>query len=318
MKNILVTGGAGFIGSYTIKKLFEKGYNIITVDNFNSYYDPKLKRDRINKFLDDCNFKLYEVDIADYNNLREVFLENRIDLVVHQAAQAGVRYSLENPFVYQESNIMGTHNLLECCKDFDIKRFVFASSSSVYGERSDTPFKESDNTDFPVSLYAATKKMTETICYSYHKLYGIKMVGLRYFTCYGEWGRPDMALFSFTKSILEGRRIDVYGKGKMKRDFTHISDIVDGIVRAVEREFTFEIFNLGFGNPSGLMDFVDILERKMGKKAKKNFLPMQKGDVAVTYADIKRAKERLGWKPVVSLDVGVERFVEWYLDYYRR
>ncbi len=313
---ILITGGAGFIGSHNAKNLIEKGHSVVIVDNFNKYYNPQLKRDRIKALLSGKDFKLHEVDIADFEGLRKVFQENNIDIVIHQAAQAGVRYSLENPFVYEASNVKGTLNVLECCKEFKTKKLVFASSSSVYGNRSKTPFKESDCTDYPVSLYAATKKSTEALCCSYHSLYGIPMVGLRYFTVFGPFGRPDMALFNFTKNILEGKPIDVYGQGNMRRDFTYIDDIVDGIVSVVEKDFSFEIFNLGHGKPSGLMDFVEILENCLGKEAKKNFLPMQKGDVPVTYADISKAKEMLGFNPKISLEEGVERFVKWYKKYY--
>jgi UDP-glucuronate 4-epimerase len=317
MQTVLVTGGAGFIGSYTVKRLIGEGHKVIIVDNFNKYYDPDLKRARINKLLFGLRFKLYEKDIADFESLKEIFKENRIDVVIHQAAQAGVRYSLENPFVYEKSNIKGTLSILECCKEFKIKKIIFASSSSVYGEKSKIPFTEEDLTDNPVSLYAATKKSTEVICHSYHSLYKIPMIGLRYFTVYGPWGRPDMALFKFTERILKNKPIDVYGRGEMKRDFTYIDDIIEGTIRAFKKDFDFEIFNLGYGSPSGLMEFIEIIESCLGKKTKKNFLPMQKGDVPVTYAGISKAKEKLGWQPVVSLKEGVEKFVRWYEEYYK-
>ncbi len=316
MSKILVTGGAGFIGSYTVKKLVEKGHSVVVIDNFNEYYDPKLKRDRIKILLSDLEFKLYETDISEFKDLKEIFKENDIDIVIHQAAQAGVRYSLENPFAYENANVKGTLNILECCKEFNIKKLIFASSSSVYGNRTDVPFKETDNTDFPVSLYAATKKSTEAICYSYHSLYKIPMVGLRYFTVYGPWGRPDMALFGFTKNILEDESIDIYGEGNMRRDFTYIDDIIDGIISVMEKDFDFEIFNLGYGNPSGLMDFVETIEDYLGKKAEKNFLPMQKGDVPMTYADISKAKELFNFSPKTSLKEGVKKFIKWYKEYY--
>lgn len=316
MSKILVTGGAGFIGSYTVKKLVEKGHSVVVIDNFNEYYDPKLKRDRIKILLSDLEFKLYETDISEFKDLKEIFKENDIDIVIHQAAQAGVRYSLEDPFAYENANVKGTLNILECCKEFNIKKLIFASSSSVYGNRTDVPFKETDNTDFPVSLYAATKKSTEAICYSYHSLYKIPMVGLRYFTVYGPWGRPDMALFGFTKNILEDESIDIYGEGNMRRDFTYIDDIIDGIISVMEKDFDFEIFNLGYGNPSGLMDFVETIEDYLGKKAEKNFLPMQKGDVPMTYADISKAKELFNFSPKTSLKEGVKKFIKWYKEYY--
>ncbi len=315
-QTILITGGAGFIGAHSAKALAKENYNIIIVDNFNNYYDPKLKKDRINKLLANTEFKLYKSSIGDYKKLREIFLNNKIDIVLHQAAQAGVRYSIENPFVYQKSNIEGTLNILECCREFKVKKLVYASSSSVYGHRTKTPFKESDNTDQPISLYAATKKATEALCYSYHSLYKIPMVGLRYFTVYGPWGRPDMALFGFTDKILKGKKIDIYGQGKMKKDFTYIDDIVGGIISAIKTKINYEIFNLGFGNPSKLMDFIETIEKNLNKKATKNFIPMQKGDVPITYADTTKAKKMLNFKPRTSIESGVKSFVEWYKEYY--
>lgn len=316
-KVVLVTGGAGFIGSYTAKKLVSQGYEVIIIDNFNDYYDSQLKEERVLNLLKGYEVKLYRDDISNLESLRRVFIDNKIDIVVHQAAQAGVRYSLINPEVYQESNIKGTYNILECCREFNVRKLVFASSSSVYGKRAKVPFKEDENTDNPISFYAATKKITETMCYTYHSLYNIKMIGLRYFTCYGEWGRPDMAFFSFTKKIIEESTIDIYGEGKMKRDFTYIDDIVDGVMRAVEVDLDYEVINLGYGSPSELMYFVQLLENIIGKEAKKRFLPIQKGDVYVTYADINKAKKLLNWLPKTQLEQGVEMFVEWYKDYYK-
>ncbi len=317
MLTVLVTGGAGFIGSHNIKRLIEKGYDVVIVDNFNDYYDPQLKRKRIKSILSGMDFKLYEDDITDIEKLKKIFQKNRIDIVVHQAAQAGVRYSIENPLVYEKVNIRGTLNILECCKEFKVKKLVFASSSSVYGNRTDTPFKENDCTDFPSSLYGATKKAAENICYSYHSLYKIPITCLRYFTVIGPWSRPDMAPIRFAKRIIEGKPIDVYGEGKMKRDFTYIDDIVEGVMLATEKDFDFQIFNLGYGNPTKLTRFIELLEGALGKKAKKNYLPMQKGDVSETYADISKAKEMLGWEPKVSLEEGVKNFAEWYKDYYK-
>ena len=314
---ILVTGGAGFIGSHNTKRLIEEGHDVVIVDNFNKYYDPKIKRARIDDLLFGKKFKLYETDVADFENLKKAFQENNVEIVIHQAAQAGVRYSLENPFIYERSNTRGTLNILECCRQFKVKKLIFASSSSVYGKRSQVPFKESDATDNPVSLYAATKKSVEVICYSYHHLYKIPMVGLRYFSVYGPWGRPDMALFKFTEKILKDEAIDVYGEGKMERDFTYIDDIVEGIMMVLKKDFDFEIFNLGYGSPSGLMDFINILEDCLDKKAKKNFLSMQKGDVPITYADTSKAKKTFGWQPRVSLKEGVAKFAEWYKSYYK-
>ncbi len=315
-QTILITGGAGFIGSHCALALEKEAYNIIIVDNFNDYYDPRLKKDRINILLKNTQFKLYKLSIDNYKKLRKVFENNKVDIILHQAAQAGVRYSIENPFVYQKSNIEGTLNILECAKEFKIKKLVYASSSSVYGNRVKTPFKESDNTDYPISLYAATKKATEALCYSYHSLYNIPMVGLRYFTVYGPWGRPDMALFGFTDKILKNKKIDIYGQGKMKRDFTYIDDIVGGIISAIKTKLDYEIFNLGFGNPSKLMDFVETIEKNLNKKANKNFMPMQKGDVPITYADTTKAQKLLNFKPKTSMKEGVESFVGWYREYY--
>ncbi len=316
-KNILITGGAGFIGAHTALRLIEEDYSVILVDNNNNYYSPQLKRDRVSFLLNKKRFKQYKVDITDLDSLSEVFADNKIDIVIHQAAQAGVRYSLLNPFAYNSSNINGTLNVLECCRQFKIEKLVFASSSSVYGERSNVPFKEEDNTDNPISFYAATKKMTETMCYAYHSLYGIKMVGLRYFTCYGEWGRPDMAFFNFTENIIKGKTINVFNNGKLERDFTYIADIVEGVFQATFRDFDYEIFNLGCGKPVKILDFIKILEEVLGQRAKVKFIPAQKGDVTTTYADISKAKKMLQWSPETDLAKGIERFATWYRDYYQ-
>ena len=315
-KTILVTGGAGFIGSHVAKKLIELGYNVVLVDNFNKYYDPKLKEDRIKYLLGKLKFKLYRADICNFKELKRIFEKNKIDLICHQAAQAGVRYSLENPFVYEEINLKGTLNLLELAKDFKVEGFIFASSSSVYGANEKIPFSEDDVTDSPVSLYGATKKATELLVYSYHHMYGIPATGLRYFTVYGPWGRPDMALFKFTKNILEDREIEVYGYGKMERDFTYIDDVVDGTIKAIEKNYSWEIFNLGYGKPQKLTYFIELIENYLGKKAKKKFLPMQLGDVRKTYADISKAKKLLNWRPKVPIEEGVGKFIDWYKEYY--
>lgn len=317
-ETILVTGGAGFIGAHTAKLLKKRGYNVIIIDNFNDYYDPSLKEARVKDLLSGLDIPVYRNDIVDFSQLKKVFEENTIDIICHQAAQAGVRYSIDNPFIYEETNVRGTLNLLECAKDFGIKKFIFASSSSVYGNRDNAPFSEDDKTDTPISLYAATKKATEAICYSYHSLYGIPMAGLRYFTCYGPWGRPDMAPFIFTKKILEGEEIEIFGKGDARRDFTFIDDIVGGVAKAVEGDFDYEIFNLGRGETVVLSDFIEIIEKHTGKEARRKFTPKKKGDVALTSADISKAHDLLGYDPKVSIDQGVRSFVEWYKSYYHK
>lgn len=315
-KTILVTGGAGFIGSFVSRKLIELGYRVVIVDNFNNYYDPILKEHRIKLVVGD-SVKIYRIDITDYHSLKTMFNEQNIDQICHLAAQAGVRYSLENPFVYEESNIKGTLNILQCAIEHGISGFIFASSSSVYGQSDQIPFSESNNTDTPISLYAATKKATELLVRSYHTLHGLRATGLRYFTAYGPWGRPDMALFKFTNAVLKGSPIDVYGNGDMKRDFTYIEDIVDGTVRALEKNQSWEIVNLGFGRPVHLQDFISCIEQATHRKALKRLLPMQPGDVALTYADTTRAKQLYNWSPLTPIEQGVGHFVKWYRDYYK-
>ncbi|HRY63564.1 MAG TPA: SDR family NAD(P)-dependent oxidoreductase [Patescibacteria group bacterium] len=315
---ILVTGGAGFIGSHVVKKLIGLGHKVVVVDNFNNYYEPRLKRDRVKIFLRGLKFKVYEIDIADYKKLERIFKKEKFDKIIHLAAQAGVRYSLENPFVYAETNIVGTLNLLELARHYKVKDFIYASSSSVYGNNKNLPFKESDRVDEPISLYAATKKSTELLAYTYHHLFGINTVGLRFFTVYGPWGRPDMALFKFTKNIIEGKEIEVYGQGAMDRDFTYIDDIVAGIIGTLKVKSGYEIFNLGNSRPEKLMKMIGLIEKNVGKKAKIKMLPMQAGDVRKTYADIKKAKKQLGYQPRINLEEGIRRFVEWYREYYEQ
>ncbi len=314
MKTILVTGAAGFIGSHTAKKLLEQGYKVIGVDNFNRYYDPNLKKARVKFLLPGAT--IYKYDIADYKNIKKVFLKYKIDTICHLAAQAGVRYSVENPFIYETSNLKGTLNLLELAREFKVKHFVFASSSSVYGQRSKAPFMEKESTDQPVSLYAATKKATELLVYSYHRLYGINATALRFFTVYGPWGRPDMALFKFTKNILEGKPIEVYNQGKMQRDFTYIDDIASGVVKAIQKPFAWEVVNLCASRPVNLTVFIGALEKAIGRNAKKKFMPLQKGDVLKTYGSSKKANRLLGFKAQTKLENGVKQFVNWYKRYY--
>jgi len=290
----------------------------VLVDNFNKYYDPELKEARLHNLLGGGGYKLYRADICDFSAMRRIFAKNRVDLICHEAAQAGVRYSLENPFIYEEVNLGGTLNMLELAKEFKVEGFVYASSSSVYGANEKTPFSEDDVTDSPVSLYGATKKASELLAFSYHRMYGIPVTGLRYFTVYGPWGRPDMALFKFTKSILGGKPIDVYGRGGMERDFTYIDDIVDGTVKALQKNLPCEVFNLGCGKPQELTYFIEVIEKNLGKKAKKKYLPMQLGDVMRTSADITKARRLLGWRPKTSIEEGVGNFVGWYRQYYAK
>ncbi len=319
MKNnqrcILVTGSAGFIGFHTTKKLLENGQQVIGLDNFNSYYDPKLKETR-NKILAGYDgYKLYRGDLEDLNLVKKIFKDNKIDRVVHLAAQAGVRYSLENPHIYIQSNIVGFTNLIEETKNAGIKNFVYASSSSVYGNNKKAPFSVDDPVNEPISLYAATKRADELVAYTYHHLYGINTTGLRFFTVYGPWGRPDMAIYSFTKKILSGQPIDAYNHGKMKRDFTYIDDIVDGILAALDRSAGCKLYNLGNNKPVALKYFISCLEKALGEKAKINYLPIQPGDVVETCADIKLSTLELGFKPKTSIEKGLEKFVEWYQEY---
>lgn len=315
---ILVTGIAGFIGSNTAKKLLERGDQIVGIDNFNDYYDPAIKEDRISKLLSGHDIKLYRIDITDKEALKKVFEENKIDKICHLAAQAGVRYSLENPDAYIQSNIAGTNNILELAKDNGVKDFVFASSSSVYGGNKNFPFSESDNVDSPISIYAATKKSNELQAHVYHHLYGLNCIGLRFFTVYGPWGRPDMALFLFTENILADKPINVFNNGKHKRDFTYIDDIVSGIIASLDNcsNCGYEIFNLGNNQPVELEYFISTIEDKLGKKAIKNYLPLQIGDVPETYANIDKANEKLGYEPKTSIEDGIDKFINWYKQYY--
>jgi len=311
--NILLTGGAGFIGFHVAKALLERGDKVTIVDNFNDYYDVKLKEDRIKELGNDI--EVIKADISDNNLMDNIFKNHKFNKICHLAAQAGVRYSLENPIEYEKSNILGTLILLEMAKKYNIKDFVFASSSSVYGGNKKIPFSEDDKVDNPVSLYAATKKSSELLAYTYHHVYGLNCTGLRFFTVYGEFGRPDMALFKFVKNILEDKPIDIYNNGNMKRDFTYISDVTDGIIAAIDNPFPYEIINLGNNNPIELSYFIECIENALKKKAKKNMMPMQPGDVTITYADINKAKRLLGYNPKVKIEEGIKRFVDWYKRY---
>ncbi len=313
---VLITGGAGFIGSNLAKKLIERKDDVVIIDNFNDYYDPKLKEDRIKILLGGCKFKLYRGDIRDEKLLNKIFKKEKLDKVVHLAGMAGVRNSLLNPFLYEEVNVRGTMNLLEMAVKYKIKNFIFASSSSVYGNNKKVPFSESDSVDMPISPYAATKKCMELMAHVYSHLYGLNITALRFFTVYGPWGRPDMALFKFTKNILEEKSIDVYNKGKMSRNFTYVDDIVSGIITVLDADLPYGVMNIGGDREETLVRFIEVIEKNLGKVAKKNPLPMQAGDVPSTVADIRKLR-KLGWKPTTKIDKGVKNFINWYREYYK-
>jgi len=316
-KTILVTGSAGFIGFHLSKELLKRGYAIIGVDNLNPYYDVNLKRARLEILKPYENFTFYEADIQNLAALKAVFSDHRITRICNLAAQAGVRHSLKDPFSYQKSNLEGFLNLLELAREYRIQNLVYASSSSVYGNNTKIPYSVEDRVDHPISLYAATKKANELMAHAYSHLFDIPCTGLRYFTVYGPWGRPDMALFLFTDAILKGRPIKVYNFGKMRRDFTFIDDIVHGTIQAIERPVPYEIFNLGNSHAVGLMEFIGVIEEELGQEAKKEMMPLQPGDVPETVADIERSRECLGFNPQTPLRDGIRAFMTWYRDYYR-
>lgn len=333
-KKILVTGAAGFIGFNLTRKLLKLGHEVVGIDNLNNYYDVELKKNRLN-VLRSAKFTFYKIDISNKKNLYDVFAEEKPDIVVNLAAQAGVRYSLENPQAYLDSNLQGFLNILECCRKFPVEHLVYASSSSVYGGNKKVPFSTNDNVDHPVSLYAATKKSDELMAHVYSHLFGIPTTGLRFFTVYGPWGRPDMAYFSFTQNIVAGKPIKIFNNGKMKRDFTYIDDIVEGITRVIGNPpvknenwsaatqgissswAPYKIYNIGNNHPVELMKFIEILEQKIGKTAIKEYYGMQPGDVTQTYADIEDLKQSVDFSPSTELGVGIGKFIEWYRKYYR-
>lgn len=316
MAKILITGGAGFIGSNLAKKLIKRGDEVVLIDNFNNYYDPKIKRDRIKIFLKGCKFKLYKGDIRNQKLLAKIFKKEKLDKIVHLAAMAGVRNSLIDPFLYEDVNVRGTINLLELAVKHKIKNFVFASSSSVYGNNKKMPFSESDSVDTPISPYAATKKACELISHVYSHIYGLNVTALRYFTVYGPWGRPDMALFLFTDAIIKGKPIKVFNYGKMSRNFTYVDDIVSGTIKVLDRPAKYEIMNIGGDKEDTLLKFIKTIEKNVGKKARKKLMPIQPGDVPSTVADIRKLR-KLGWKPTTRIEKGIRNFVEWYKDYYK-
>ena len=334
-RKILITGAAGFIGFTLSKRLLEQGDEVVGLDNLNDYYDVNLKLSRLKQITMQENFKPVRLDLADRDGVTRLFREEKFDVVVNLAAQAGVRYSLINPHAYVDTNLVGFANVLEGCRHNDIKHLVFASSSSVYGANTKMPFSVHHNVDHPVSLYAATKKANELMAHTYASLYKLPSTGLRFFTVYGPWGRPDMALFLFTKAILEGKPIEVFNYGKMQRDFTYIDDIVEGVVRVIDRipgpnpEWAgdkpdpstsyapYKVYNIGNNNPVELMHFIEVLEDCLGKKAEKNLLPIQAGDVPATYADVDDLIRDIGFKPSTSIEEGIKKFVEWYKEYYK-
>lgn len=315
-RTIVVTGSAGFIGFHLSKTLLDMGENVIGIDNLNSYYDVSLKRSRLDILKSYKNFVFYKEEIQDFEALEKIFRQHEVDLVCNLAAQAGVRYSLKDPFSYQKSNLEGFVNLLELARKYGITNFVYASSSSVYGNNKKIPFSEEDRVDMPISLYGATKRANELIAHAYSHLFQIPCTGLRYFTVYGPWGRPDMALFLFAEAILKKRPINVFNKGLMNRDFTYIDDIIQGTIAALERPSAYEIFNLGNSKSVGLLEFISILEEELGQKADKNLVPMQPGDVADTAADITKSRKLLGFNPKTSIREGIRKFIIWYRDYY--
>jgi UDP-glucuronate 4-epimerase len=332
---VLVTGAAGFIGFHLSKRLLGAGVKVLGLDNLNDYYDVNLKKARLEQLLPVDGFRFVKMDLADREGMARLFAEERFDTVVNLAAQAGVRYSLVNPYAYTESNIEGFMNILEGCRHNAVKHLVYASSSSVYGANTEMPFSVHHNVDHPVSLYAATKKANELMAHTYSSLYGIPTTGLRFFTVYGPWGRPDMALFLFTRAILEGKPIDVFNYGKMRRDFTFVDDIVEGVFRVMNSipagnsawsgakpdpgtsYAPYKIYNIGNNSPVELIRFIEVLEKKLGTEAQKNLLPMQPGDVPATYADVDDLMQDVGFKPATSIEEGISRFVDWYRGYYK-
>jgi UDP-glucuronate 4-epimerase len=331
---ILVTGAAGFIGFHLSRRLLARGDEVVGLDNLNDYYDPSLKEARLAQLLPHPGFRFVKIDMADREAIPALFERERPQRVVNLAAQAGVRYSLTNPHAYVDSNLVGFVNILEGCRHTGVEHLIYASSSSVYGANKSTPFSIHHNVDHPVSLYAATKKANELMAHTYSHLYGLPTTGLRFFTVYGPWGRPDMALFLFTKAILEGRPIDVFNRGQMKRDFTFIDDIVEGVVRVLARvpqanphwdavaadpgssAAPYKVYNIGNNRPEELLHFIVVLEEALGKKAEKNLLPMQPGDVPETCADVDDLIRDTGFRPTTPIEVGIRRFVDWYRTYY--
>ena len=316
MEKILITGSSGFIGMNLSLSLLDSGYHVIGIDNMNDYYDPSLKKARLEKIIKHKNFRFFEGSIADLSFVNHVFNEVRPDKVVNLAAQAGVRYSLIDPHAYVESNISGFMNILENCRHNDIKGLIYASSSSVYGGNKEIPFSESHNVDKPISMYAASKKSNELMAYAYSHLYGLKTTGLRFFTVYGPWGRPDMAMYIFAKKITEKKPIPVFNHGDMKRDFTYIDDIIMGVRSSIEKNYDCEIFNLGNNRSEDLMDMIGLIEKSLKTNAKLKFMDIQPGDVEKTLANISHAEKKLNYNPQIFIEEGIPKFIEWYKSYH--
>jgi UDP-glucuronate 4-epimerase len=332
---ILLTGAAGFIGMTTALRLLARGDDVVGLDNLNNYYAVSLKEDRLKRLTLHPNFRFVKMDVADKAGIATLFEAEKFDRVIHLAAQAGVRYSLQNPHAYIESNVVGFTHILEGCRHTQVKHLVYASSSSVYGGNTKMPFSEHDSVDHPISLYAATKKANELMAHTYSHLYGLPTTGLRFFTVYGPWGRPDMALFLFTRAIVEGRSIDVFNHGNMQRDFTFVDDIVEGVIRVLDRaaepnagydalsadpatsNAPYRVFNIGNNNPVQLLEFIACIEKALGRTATKNFLPLQDGDVPATYANTDALSAWVGFVPATPIESGISRFVEWYRSYYK-
>jgi UDP-glucuronate 4-epimerase len=333
---MLITGAAGFIGFHLCKRLLEDGNNVLGIDNMNPYYDVNLKKSRLSLLQPYHGFEFRQLNIADRSEMESIFKKNTFDRVVNLAAQAGVRYSLHNPYAYIDSNISGFMNILEGCRHFDVPHLIFASSSSVYGLNTSMPFSVHHNVDHPVSLYAATKKSNELMAHSYSYLYGLPVTGLRFFTVYGPWGRPDMALFLFTRAILADEPIKIFNHGNLERDFTYVDDIIEGVVNIMDRipsgnsdwdpdkpdpgtsAAAYRLYNIGNNNPVPLMEFIEVIENVLGKTAKKEFLPMQPGDVRATFADIQDLVSDIGFRPKTPIRTGIKKFMEWYIEYYKK
>ncbi|AFY54979.1 nucleoside-diphosphate-sugar epimerase [Rivularia sp. PCC 7116] len=325
--SVLITGVAGFIGYHLAQRLLADGEQVYGIDNLNDYYDVNLKKARLAQLIPHTNFHFQQLDLNNREEILKLFKEQNFDYVINLAAQAGVRYSLENPFAYVDTNLVGFANILEACRHSQPKHLVFASSSSVYGTNTKIPFSVTDNVDNPVSLYAATKKANELMAHSYSHLYSLPITGLRFFTVYGPWGRPDMAYFKFVRAIEANEPINIFNYGKMQRDFTYIDDVIEGVVRVMHKpqkaqvdkahkNARYKIYNIGNNKPVELLEFIQVIEKALGKEAQKNFLPMQPGDVPRTYADVDELIQDVGFKPTTTIEQGIEKFVQWYKDFY--